>query len=121
MNTPRKWTVLATTTAGTLFALAAVAPAEAALSDCPSGSVCLWSGTKYRGTMKAISTAGSYRSIGLPSVNSYYNNRAKRTWLHQSSDGSGSYTCLNPDARSSDLSGWQETAKAVYLATVTDC
>ena len=96
-------------------------PADAALGDCPSGYMCLWSQPNYSGTIKKISATGSYKAIGLTTVESYYNHRSKRTWLHESSTGSGSYICLDPGARASSLSGWQDNAKAVYLATVTDC
>jgi hypothetical protein len=97
------------------------APASADRADCPSGHMCLWSGRQYRGTMKAISATESYRTIGLQTVESYYNNRTKRTWLHSTTDGSGIYACLSPGARSGDLTGWQETAKAVYLASISSC
>lgn len=83
--------------------------------------MCVWSQTGYSGTMKKISATGSYKSIGLATVESYYNNRSKRTWLHEKVDGSGDYVCLNPGARASSLSGWQDNAKAVYLATITNC
>ena len=97
------------------------APAEATLNDCPSGSMCLWSKPNYAGTIKKISTTGAYRSTGLSTVGSYYNNRSKRSWLHATPDGSGTYTCLDPGRRSANVSGWQSSAKAVYLATITDC
>lgn len=103
------------------FVIAPISSAEAAASDCPSGYVCLWSSTNYSGTMKKISTTGAYKSIGLTTVESYYNNRTKRTWLHEKADGSGQYVCLDPGARASSLSGWEDNAKAVYLATITNC
>ena len=95
--------------------------ASAAYTDCPSGNICLWSAPQYGGTRKEFSATNAYKSIGLPQVGSYYNNRSKRTWLHQKVDGSGSYVCLNPGAKSGSTSGWQQTAKAVYLATITSC
>lgn len=114
----RSISVVATTAA---FVVAPVSSADAAASDCPSGYMCLWSQPSYSGTMKKISTTGSYKSIGLATVESYYNNRSKRTWLHEKIDGSGDDVCLNPGARDGSLSGWQDNAKAVYLATITNC
>lgn len=96
-------------------------PAQAALSDCPSGYICLWSKPNYTGTLQKISTTGAYKSIGLSIVESIYNNRSKRTWLHAAADGSGSYQCLEPAARFSNLTGWHNQAKAVYLTTVAEC
>lgn len=121
MKTSRFITSAATIIAVTGINLAVSAPAEAALSQCPSGYMCLWTGPNYDGTIKKVSATGSYKSIGFKTVGSYYNNRSKRTWLHATSDGSGTYGCLQPGARAVALSGWQSKAKAVYLATVTDC
>lgn len=104
-----------------VFAIPAPA-ANAAIGDCPSGSMCLWSNTNYSGTIVKISATNSYRSIPMANVRSYYNNRSQRTWLHQSADGSGDYVCLNPGAKkSSGLTGWMDNPKAVWLATVTNC
>jgi hypothetical protein len=101
--------------------LTSLTSANAAAGDCPSGYMCLWSQPSYSGAMKKISTTGSYKSIGLTTVESYYNNRSKRRWLHEALDGSGQYVCLDPGARASSLSGWQDNAKAVYLAMITNC
>ena len=92
-----------------------------ALSECPSGYFCVWSDTNYSGNMQRISATNSYRSISLVSTRSYYNHRSQRTWLHEESDGSGSYVCLNPGASKASTSGWQASADAAYLATVTNC
>lgn len=123
MTTLRKFTstalVLAATTAGFVLPDGS---ASAESSDCPSGYMCLWSGASYTGSIVKISTTGSYRPIGLSSVESYYNHRTKRTWLHEKADGSGSYTCLDPgEKKASGLSGWMDNPKAVWLATITNC
>jgi hypothetical protein len=68
---------------------------------------------KYRST--------GYSTIALTATRSYYNNRTKRTWLHEAPDGSARYTCLGPGEKSGSTSGWQAAAKAVYLTTVTSC
>jgi hypothetical protein len=121
MKTPKflKSAFVLLITSATTFGLQG--SAQAAKGDCPSGYICLWSGSQYGGTMKKFASTGTYHSIGLSFVNSYYNNRTKRTWLHSASDGSGTYVCLSPGAQSGSVSGWQESAKAVYLATVTNC
>ncbi|WP_456695897.1 peptidase inhibitor family I36 protein [Aeromicrobium sp. P5_D10] len=121
MKTSRFITSAATIIAVTGINLAVSTPAEAALSDCPSGYMCVWSGKGYSGTMKKYNSTGAYKSISLNTVDSYYNNRSKRTWLHATSNGSGTYSCLGPGQRNKDLAGWQTSAKAVYLATITDC
>lgn len=92
-----------------------------ALSECPSGTFCLWSGTNFSGSVQKITTTNAYRSITLSSTQSYYNNRTRRTWLHDQSDGSGSTVCINPGASKATTSGWQTTAEAAYLATITTC
>ncbi|MFI5430224.1 peptidase inhibitor family I36 protein [Aeromicrobium sp. UC242_57] len=92
-----------------------------ALSECASGYLCVWSGANYSGSIQRISTTNSYRPISLTATKSYYNNRAKRTWLHEKQDGSGSTVCIKPGAKKATTTGWQTTSKAVYLATITDC
>lgn len=121
MKTPRllKGASLASVTLS--FAFLTTSPANASINDCPSGYMCLWSQPNYSGTMKKVSAINSYKAIGLPAVESYYNHRSKRTWLHEAADGSGSYICLDPGDRASSLSGWQDNAKAVYLANITSC
>lgn len=96
-------------------------PAHASLGQCTSGYMCVWSGASYTGTFKRFSSTGSYQSIGLTTVRSYYNYRSRRTYLHEKADGSGSYSCLNPGAKAATLSGWKLSAKAVYLSTSTSC
>lgn len=97
------------------------APAEASLSQCTSGYVCVWSGASYTGTFKRFSSTGSYQSIGLTTVGSYYNYRSRRTYLHEKTDGSGYKSCLTPGAKAAALTGWKARAKAVYLSTTTSC
>lgn len=96
-------------------------PAQASLGQCTSGYMCAWSGPNYSGTFKRFSSTGSYQSIGLTTVGSYYNYRTRRTYLHQKLDGSGYNSCISPGARASVLSGWKTSAKAVYLSTATAC
>lgn len=121
MKTPRVHASISLLLLASGVQLVASAPASAVASDCPSGYMCWWSGTNYSGTMKKTSTTGAYQLTGLSTVESYYNRRTKRTWLHEASNGSGSYVCLDPGARDGNLSGWQDNAKAVYLATITAC
>ncbi|MET0821346.1 MAG: peptidase inhibitor family I36 protein [Aeromicrobium sp.] len=90
-------------------------------SDCPSGNFCVWSRTNFRGEMQKIAATNSYRTINLTTTASYYNNRTKRTWLHEEADGSGASVCVGPGASKSSTSGWQSAANGAYLATVTSC
>lgn len=97
-------------------------PAEAALSDCPSGNLCLWSGTNYTGTLKKIPTSGAYSSTTLPTIRSYYNKRSYRSLLFSGASGTGSSLCIPSNTASPNLSGWATSAKSAYLsATVTFC
>ena len=97
-------------------------PAAADYPDCPSGYMCLWSQANYQGSMQKISATNSYRAVNSSVIESYYNHRSQRTWLHEKADGSGAYICLPPGSRTgSGLSGWQDNPEAVYLATVTNC
>jgi hypothetical protein len=122
MKTSRFISTLSVSASAILAAtLTSASPAEAALSDCPSGYMCVWSGTSYSGSIQRFSATGRYLSIALPRVESYYNNRARRTLLTQNSNGSGYSACFNPGTRNSDLSGWKNTAKAVYLSTAASC
>jgi len=92
-----------------------------ALSECPSGYFCVWSGTNFSGSVQKISSTNSYRPISLTATRSYYNHRTQRTWLHEVPDGSGSTLCINPGATKASTTGWQTTAEAAYLATITNC
>jgi hypothetical protein len=91
------------------------------LSQCPSGYMCVWTGSSYSGTMQKFNATGGYRSVNFATINSVYNRRASRTYLHEESDGSGVYACYSPGGRNANLSGWAENAEAVYLSTVTNC
>lgn len=119
--------VLLTTTALALSALAFGTAAEAdpmspeSLSQCPTGYMCIWSGTNYTGTIQKFSTAGKYSPILLSASNSLYNHRSKRTYFHEESNGSGIYTCLDPGKKKASLSGWSVHAEAVWLSTTTGC
>ncbi|MFI5430213.1 peptidase inhibitor family I36 protein [Aeromicrobium sp. UC242_57] len=121
MKTPKTLTSISLLALTIGISLFSAGPAEALASDCPSGYMCWWSGTNYSGTMKKTAATGAYHPTGMSTIESYYNRRTKRTWLHQTADGSGSYVCLEPGARSGNLSGWQDNAKAVYLATIANC
>jgi hypothetical protein len=102
-------------------AASAISESTQVLSDCPSGYMCVWSGSNYSGTMWKTNTTSTYKAIGPSSIDSYYNNRSKRSYLHELANGSGVYTCLSAGAKSSNLSGWTTTAEAVYLSTSTLC
>ena len=95
--------------------------ASATLSECPSGYLCVWSGTSYSGTVKKFSTVGQYTSIGLNGNQAVYNNRSKRSLLEQQRSGSDVSLCLAPGESRANLSGWQESAQGVYLSTATAC
>lgn len=90
-------------------------------SDCPSGYFCIWAGAGYQGTLVKYGVVGSYRSITLKNVGSYYNHRSSRSWLYQNGDGTGSSTCVNPGGKDSSLSGWQTSAGSVFLADRPTC
>ena len=96
-------------------------PANAAIDDCPSGYMCIWTGAGYANNpaFKTAST-GSYKAVNVK-VGSFYNNRTKRTYLHEKADGSGTYVCLAAGSHSTSVSGWKSTAKAVYLSTIATC
>lgn len=112
---------LAIATFALITPMASPPAAQAALSDCPSGYFCAWTGTNYSGTVKKINTTNAYTALNLTSVKSYYNNRSYRTWIHSTTNGSGTYSCLSPGQKSSSVTGWMASAKSVWLATITNC
>jgi hypothetical protein len=91
------------------------------LSQCTSGYMCVWSGATYTGTLQKFSSTGSYKSVSLSSINSLYNHRSDRSYVHEQSDGSGVFACYNPGQKSANVSGWIESAEAVYLSTSASC
>jgi hypothetical protein len=95
--------------------------ASAAASDCPSGYLCVWSGTGFTGSVKKFSTASQYTVIGLSINQSIYNNRSKRAFLEKQRSGSDVELCLDPGESRSNLSGWQEDADGVYLSNTAAC
>jgi hypothetical protein len=107
--------------AGSLASANGDQASTASLSQCPSGYMCVWTGASYSGTMQKFSGSGAYRSINFTTINSAYNRRADRTFIHEQSDGSGVYACYGPGQRNPNLSGWAENAEAIYLSTVTYC
>ncbi|MEO6471616.1 MAG: peptidase inhibitor family I36 protein [Aeromicrobium sp.] len=128
MNTSKKVLAARLASAAMFVALGsipAVANASGAstnsLSSCPSGYLCLWSGTSYTGTIQKFSSTGSYHAITLPTTGSLYNNRTKRSNVYEGSGGSGVWACFNPGAKNAALSGWLTSAGSVYLSTSTNC
>ena len=101
--------------------VAAPSPTPSASTDCPSGYFCAWNGVGYTGTIRKTATVDAYVQLNLSQVESYYNNRSKRTWIHATSDGSGTYECIAAGVKSSNVSGWKTSAKAVWLSTTTAC
>lgn len=123
MKTPRKYTT-ATLFMSAVAALVVLptAPANADIRDCPSGYMCMWRSADYEGQMIKFTSTGTYHPISLAGVESYYNHRSKRTWYHETADGSGDYVCLDPgEKKASGLSGWMDNPKAVWLSTTTNC
>ena len=110
-------------TAAVIHPLAAEAAPQAptALSECPSGSFCVWTRAGFAGQMQKITATNTYRTITLTTTASYYNNRTKRTWLHEEADGSGASVCIGPGASKHSTSGWQRAANGAYLATIASC
>ena len=83
--------------------------------------MCVWTGTQYTGSMWRTSATGTYTAIGPATIRSYFNNRSKRTYLHEQPDGGGVFACLKAGAKSASLSGWTLHAESVYLSTYTSC
>ena len=100
---------------------ASAAPLSRSISQCDSGYFCIWSGANYAGSFQQFSATSSYRTINLTTVNSLYNRRADRTYLHEATDGSEQFSCYGPGVKVANLSGWRENAEAVWLSTVTNC
>ena len=124
MNTHRARTlrILFSTTIASVFVVALpAAPANAGAGECSTGAFCVWTGTHFTGRIQEMTTTNAYRSISLGTTRSYYNNRSKRTWLHSRPNGDGSTVCINPGASNGSTSGWQQTAKAAFLAAVVSC
>lgn len=127
MNTNRRITqrhALIAIVLGLTAPLSTVSPAVAgveSMGQCPSGRMCVWSGTSFTGTMQSFSTTGTYLSINLSTIRSAYNNRTKRTYLDELPNGGGNYSCFGAGDSDSSLSTWQLTAQAVYLSTYTNC
>lgn len=112
--------------AGSIVALSIPTTASAVLlpqsaSACPSGAMCVWTGTSYTGTIWKTTSTSAYIAIGPGTIRSYFNNRSKRTYLHEQRYGGGIFACLRAGAKSASLSGWTIHAEAVYLSAYTLC
>ncbi|CAN5155217.1 hypothetical protein BH09ACT10_BH09ACT10_03760 [soil metagenome] len=91
------------------------------LSQCPSGYFCVWSQSGYTGSVQRFSTTGKYIDIVIRPTLSVWNNRADRTFMHESADGSARYYCFDPRQKYYETSSWARTAEAVWLSTVENC
>jgi len=105
--------------------MTSAAPAQAvviqqSVSQCPSGSMCLWSRPNYAGTLRVVSSTTTNAPIRLTTVKSFYNNRGKRAWIQQKAT-SGKRACISPRGRSSNVTGWKSNATSVQLSTVARC
>lgn len=102
---------------------AGAAPATAALSECPSGTVCLFKDSNFSGLL-------GYRSGGNGLVNiSYANNDEMSSWANKSnwdaawySDANGGGSCYDMDSQSTNsYVGYWFNDRASSWRTNTGC
>lgn len=88
------------------------------LSDCPSGSACLWASSSYAGSPWAFSAVGSVvnRPASVTSTKAMWNRSDYRVILYSGSNGTGSSACYASGWQGS-LSGWAASAKSAKLSS----
>lgn len=96
-------------------------PAQASIASCPSGALCLWSGSNYTGSMQVFTTTSSYRTVFLGYALSLYNHRTKRSNIYQGSGGTGVWACFSAGEKQNPTRGWVTLARSVYLSTGQYC
>ncbi|MCZ2525840.1 peptidase inhibitor family I36 protein, partial [Streptomyces sp. HB2AG] len=79
----------------------AAVPAQAAVSDCPSGNFCMWTATDYRGTMGKYSWHKEVLSDALRNndESSFNNMSSAGMELYSGSYYSGYIGCSRPKAQ----------------------
>lgn len=92
-----------------------------AMSQCPSGNFCVWTGTTFTGDVQKIDDVETYVAIQDDPIRSAYNNRSKRTYLNDGPGHSSTYSCFGAGDWDASLSTWQLSAQSVYLSTYTNC
>lgn len=94
-----------------------------ALSQCPSGYFCLWSGTNYDGDLVFMARGTGVwfhlPAFGVTSFHSLYNHRSDRIFLHASGTGAPEQ-CYNAGDQARNFGPWYSTAQDVYLATTNN-
>lgn len=76
-----------------------------ALADCPTGYLCVWTGSLYSGTMWKSAIASAQNLTANFQSGSVVNNRASASYVYSGSKGSGSVRCIPPGARQTNMLG----------------
>lgn len=103
-----------------------VSLAPAALSDCASGAVCLWSEASYTGRMVSVRGAGARVNMGSYSFNDQMTSWANRTttdarWFYDGIE-SGTGRCMNPGEASANVGATDNdrmSALSIYTNSTT--
>lgn len=98
------------------FAVAGIEPF--ALSDCPTGTACLWSGTGYTGFLwKNTSTdVVVNRPAGMTATGSMWNRTNYYLRLYSGSNGTGSTACYGQGWQGT-LTGWAADARSLRMSS----
>ncbi|WP_030609678.1 peptidase inhibitor family I36 protein [Streptomyces sclerotialus] len=103
---------------------AAAAPAQATVkASCPSGALCLWQDSDFRGRRLVFRDTGYWQYLNRygfsHSVSSYWNRRGDDAAFLSHS---GRKICIDGSERNGRMGGWNDQVKAVYLArTGSNC
>jgi len=94
------------------------------VNDCPNDWLCLWQGTNYSLRLIRFTNIGYLQDIRpyFTNVNSYYDNRGQRAFLHYDLNASGTEVCVSAYQRNSATAPWINShTYAVYLANSSGC
>ena len=91
---------------------------------CPSGWFCVWNQTNQGGNRYQWQQTGFFQNFsdyGVSYVDTLYNNRSARMFLHQGKNGGNPEICYSPGTYIGNVGPWEDYPGSLYLATSSGC
>jgi hypothetical protein len=89
----------------------------ASSSQCPSASLCLWSGSSYSGTFVSTFSTGVYNT-GIVTARSVRNRALTAARIYSGTNGTGSTRCYEPGA---NVRSTSVTARSFRILGTSEC
>lgn len=100
-------------------------PSPRVISDCPSQYFCLWENANFSGQRLQFHDSGFWQSLEpygfVRQASSFYNNRGNRSFISDTTTGSGASRCHQQGGAGNYAAEWNDRAAAVLLGVSPGC